>query len=236
MKGNLVIITLLLFSVVGCVQRNIPLATSYPITTQPKMQAAHHWEVLADHVAGRLAETLDLTFPNAVVKPALFLRYTQEHEKIPFGKAFFHLLTSRLVEKGLVVVNSAEYSNVLILDYDMQVIHHKDRRKFYPPPGTYTGMGSLFWLVAHGVDSWGERGLAVLPLGIGADIYSAVEHFLPGETNSEVIITTTVTMGQQTIFGSTNIYYINTRDDDHYENQTKTYQVVGCPQHNLCRY
>ncbi|MDY6994776.1 MAG: hypothetical protein SVR94_19495, partial [Pseudomonadota bacterium] len=214
--------------------RPVPLATSYPISTQNKMQAAHHWDVLADHVAGRLANTLELTFPNAAVKPALYVCSTEEQEKTPFGEAFANLLTTKLVQRGLVVVNSPDSSNVLTLNYDMQVLHHKDRGLLYPPPGTFTGLGALAWLVAYGVDNWGDPELAVLPISTVADIYATKNYFFPGETNTEVIITTTVTMGQQHIFGDTNIYYVNTGDADHYEAGGQLYQVVGCPQQTIC--
>ena len=229
------LIGILFIGITGCTHRALPIALSHPISTQYKMQSAHHWEVLADHTAKRLAETIDLTFPNAVVKPSIFIRYTPEQEKIPFAKAFFHLLTTKLVQKGLVVVNNAEVNNVLIVDYDMQVVNHKKRRTFYPFPGTYTSLGTLFWFVGQGVDAWKDSGLAVFPLAVGADLYAVKDFYFPGETNTEVIIATTATLGQQYIFGDTNVYYINAPDEDHYESEGKTYQVVSCPQSPLCR-
>jgi len=231
----LITLPILTMALIGCTHRGLPMALSYPITTQYKMQSAHHWEVLAEHTAKRLAETIELTFPNAVVKPSLFIRYTQDQEQIPFAKAFFHLLTTKLVQKGLVVVNNAESNNVLMIDYDMQVVQHKDRRKFYPFPGTYTGLATVFWLVAHGIDSWDDQGLAVFPLSAGADAYAMKDFYFPGETNTEVVITTTATLGQQYLFGDTNVYYVNTGDADHYEQAGKTYQIVSCPQAPVCR-
>ena len=238
MKAHLLIITTLVtLLLTGCAYRGIPLAVSYPMSTQPKMQAARHWEVLAEHTADRLVQTLDVTFPNAVVKPALFIRYTQEQEKVPFARAFFHMLTSRLVQKGLVVVNNADYSNALMVDYDVQVLEHKDRRKFNPPLGTYTALSGLVWWVAHGVDRWSDPTLAVYPAAAGAELYTAAKYYLPGETNTEVIITTSASMGQQYIFQETNTYYVNSGDADHYEQEGKTYQVVGCPTPpGSCRY
>jgi len=231
------IILLINTSLTGCAYRGIPLAVSYPLTTQNKMQSAHHWEVLAQHSADRFAQTLDLTFPNAVVKPALFIRYSQEQEKIPFARAFFHMLTAKLVQKGLIVVSNADSTtNTLVADYEMQIVQHQDRRKRYPPLGTFSALGSLFWLVARGIDRWGDANLTVLPLAVGADIYSGVNYYFPGETNTEVIITTSLTMGQQYVFQENNIYYINTGDADHYESAGKTYQLVSCPSASIsCR-
>lgn len=230
MKTPLLITTLLtLLLMTGCAYRSIPIGVSYPVTTQHRMQAAHHWDVLAEHTADRLAQTLAVTFPKAVIKPALFIRYTQEQEQVPFARAFFHMLSSKLVQKGLVVVNNADFGNALMVDYDVQVIDHKDRRKFNPPLGTYAALGGLAWLVARGVDKWNEMSYVLYPLAAGAEAYTAVSYYFPGDTNTEVVITTAATMGQQYIFQETNTYYINTGDSDHYEPDGKTYQVVGCP-------
>lgn len=233
----LIMATLTTLLVTGCAYRAIPLAVSYPLSTQNRMQAAHHWDVLAEHSADRLAQTLEVTFPNAVVKPALFIRYTQEQEKVPFARAFFHMLTSKLVQKGLVVVNNADASNALMIDYDVQVVEHKDRRRFNPPLGTYTVLGGLVWLIARGIDKWGDPTLAVYPLVAGAEAYTAAKYYLPGETNTEVVVTTSASLGQQYVFQETNVYYVNTGDADHYEQAGKTYQVVGCPTPpGSCRY
>jgi hypothetical protein len=219
-------IGLLLIST-GCSRRPIPVATSYPITAQLKMQGAHHWNVLASNIARRLKKTLDMTFPNAVVKPSLFVRFTEAQEKTPFGKAFYHLLTTKLVEQGLVVLTTASYGpDNLAVEYDMQVIHHKDRRLTYPPPGIFTALAGGVWLAVQAADYWAHPELAAIPVGVAMDINSASDYLLPGETNTEVIINTKVKMGQQYIFGDSSIYYVNDGDYDHYENESKTYQLV----------
>ena len=226
MKGYLLIATVTLLILAGCAYRPIPLATAYPVTAQRKMQAAYHWDVLAADVASRLKTTLDVTFPNAVIKPSLYIRFTSDQEKSPFGRTFFKLLTTKLVQQGLVVLDQAAYGDNLVAEYDMQVIHHKDRRLTYPPPGTYTLLASGVWLLAQAQDRWKYPGLAAFPFSVLADANSMVDYYLPGETNTEVVITSTVKMGQQYIFGDSSIYYINDGDYDHYENQTKTYQLV----------
>jgi len=227
MKGYTLLTIVLLTLVAGCTYRPIPVATSYPITGQQKMQAAHHWDVLAEHIAGRLKNALDLTFADGAITPAIYIRLTKEHEEYEFGQAFHSLLRSRLVQRGVNVVTNTEYPDTLILDYDVQVVHHKDRRTRYPTPGTFSVMGGLLWLVAYGADNWGDPGLAVVPLAVAADGYALKDYFFPGETDSEVMITTSVAMGQQFVFSETNIYYINTGDFDHYEDDEQTFQVVN---------
>jgi hypothetical protein len=230
MKGYLLIaITIfILLTVVGCGRRPIPVASSYPVTAQHKMQAAYHWDVLATDVVKRLKKTLDLTFPNAVVKPSLYIRTIPAQEKSPFGKAFINLLITKLVQQGLVVLKDFPLGEGLIIEYDMQVVHHRDRRLTYPPPGLFTALAAGVWLVAQAQDRWQYPGLASIPFAVAGDVNSLVDYYLPGETNTEVIITTAVTMGQQYVFGDSSIYYINDRDYDHYDNEnyTKTYQLV----------
>lgn len=225
---------LLVFILSACGRRPIPVATSYQATTQHKMQAAHHWNVLAAHVAKRLKNTLDLTFPESVIKPAVHIRYTKDREGIPFGKAFYHMLRTQLLQKGVVLLTNTDYQDTLILDYDMQVLHHKDRRLTYPPPGIFTGLAGGIWLIAKAVDDWSYPELAILPFATVADAGLMMDYYLPGETNTEVIITTSVTMDNQYIFGDTGIYYINSGDEDHYYEANRTFQIVSCPESSSC--
>jgi len=246
MKGYIVLITLftVLLGMTGCGNRPIPKGVSYPHTFQQRMQATHHWDVLATDVAKRIRESLGKTFPNAVVPPSILIRYTQEHEKVAFGKAFHRLLRTQLMQNGIVVMaeecdmGCGGFNDMLILDYDVQVVHHKDRRLRYPPPfGSLTALAAGVWLVAYGAEHWNPEELAIAPAALGADSYSAWSHYFPGETNTEVAISTTLTMPQnkQYVFSDTNIYYVNTGDMDHYEDDSKTFAVVGCPQDSVCQ-
>ena len=226
MKRYLPIAIITLSLLAGCMHRPLPVATSYPATAQRKMQAGHHWNILADDVAKRLKKTLDITFPNAVVKPSLVISTTQNKEKSPFGKAFRNLLNTKLIQQGLVVLSDMDYGDNLVVEYDMQVIHHKDRRLTYLPPGLFTAIAGGIWMIDQAQERWRYPGLATLPFTLLADVDSFMDYFLPGETNTEVLINTSVKMGQQYIFGDSRIYYVNDGDYDHYENQNKTYQLV----------
>ncbi|RKZ41334.1 MAG: hypothetical protein DRQ41_08340 [Gammaproteobacteria bacterium] len=228
MKESLLVATFILLILTGCAYRPIPVAAAYPITAQRKMQSAHHWDVLAKDLADRLKKTIDISFPNAVVKPPLFIKLTEKQEKIPFTKAFFNLLTSRLVQQGLIVMDSnAQFGDNLVIEYHVQVIQHKDRRLTYPPPGILTALGASVWMVDQAIRHWAYPELSAIPFLLAGDLNSIVEYYLPGETNTEIVITTAVTMGQQYIFGDSRMYYVNDGDYDHYENPNKTYQVVN---------
>ena len=51
-----ILILLILFLVVGCTR--IPQPASYAYSEQQKMQAAHHWDVLASDVANQINNQL----------------------------------------------------------------------------------------------------------------------------------------------------------------------------------
>jgi hypothetical protein len=244
MKRYAVFIIALVIITTGCTHRPIPLATSYPLSAQRRMQAAHHWDVLAENVAERLKKTMDLTFVNAPTPPPIYIKTDQDLVESPFGRVFDRLLTNQLIKQGLIVLESQtsfspqgytevlNYQDALVIDYDMQVVYHEDRRATYPFPGTLTALaGGIYW-IAHGIDQWEHQGAAAFPLAIAGDALAMKHIYMPGETNAEVVITTMVTMNNQKIFGDTGIYYINAGDDEHYlykqSGSGKTYSIIGC--------
>lgn len=125
MKSIILLTIVVLALLTGCASSTTtPTSTLLVSNRQQQISSAQHWEALAEDVAQRVKNSLKATFPNAVVKPSIFIRYTKDYEKIPFGKAFYHLLRSKLVQKGVVVLNEMGYKDTLLLDYDMQVVQH----------------------------------------------------------------------------------------------------------------
>lgn len=60
---------------------------------------------------------------------------------------------------------------------------------------------------------WEEPALALLPLAGAADLFSGS---WTSETDQEVVITTQAIQGNQILYSSSNIYYINGGDKDQY--------------------
>lgn len=248
MKGLLLTVACICFGILaGCTHRPIPLATSYPISAQQKMQAAHHWDVLAEDVARRLKKMMDVTFVNAVTPPPIYIQPGSEGQS-SFGRVFHRLLANQLVKLGLVVLtsralpaqmgaysDSISFRDTLVINYDMEVVHFPDRRLTYPIPGTFSLLAGGVWLVSRAIDDWAHPGAAAFPVTAAADAYLMKDLYLPGETNTEVVITTGATVNQQHIFGDTSIYYINEGDADlYYAGGGKSFSVVGCPQPGSC--
>ncbi len=258
---------LILAALGGCSHTPVPIATSYPMTTQQRMQAAHHWQVLAEHLAGRIRQRLypasaaPEAFPaeaplpeeggeamtaSAVATPLITTPYGQDPavyvnppkrtNETAFGNAFYQLLRSELVNQGVLVSNQADRVNAncpgistctpMILDYDVQVVQHNDRNAEVAMPGRWSLGAVGIWLVSHIAENWESSGWAVMPVTVALDVHEWRKLRFPGQTNTEMLITTTVSDGDLVVFGETNIYYVNTGDDDHYQKTLKTYKVV----------
>jgi len=228
-------VTISVIFLAGCAARPIPLATSYEATTQHRMQAVHHWDVLAEHMALQIKERIDIEFPRDLntLQPPILITSSASRDRTPFGKAFQRLLRDQLLRQNINVVTSADFVDTMILDYDMQVVHHKDRRLRYPLPGIFTALvGGIFLLV----EDWKAGVIAgASGVALAADISAGLNYYLPGETNTEVVINVSMTKGPQFLFSHSGIYYINTGDYDHYIDDSKNFQVVGCPQESTCR-
>ncbi len=198
-----------------------PYATTYPATEQRKMQAAHHWDVLAQYEAGRILSAVkDHTRPIYVERPGAGAS--------PFALAYHEMLTEHLVDGGGLVVTRPMAAGVQV-SYDTQVLTHRDRGYTQPTPGTYTLIGGTALLAGYAAQNWANPELALFPVLLGADIFSG-SHAVRGPT--EVIITTRVTKGNLVVASDTDQFYFNAGDMDHYMNrvalhQGQVFKVVG---------
>lgn len=204
--GRLVVLLVLLAGLnAGCYSQ-IPVAQNHPLTFQKKMQAAHHWDVLADDVATRV-ETAIKARPDLQKMPI--------HVALPnqsaFAMAFHELLISQLVFRGLQV--SVNQEDSLVLNYGVQRVKHHQRFQ-RPPPGLLTAVGAGVWAIYE---------LSKLPAtfhfaagaaaGFLADI--AVGTWAT-ESDNEVIITTSMEYNNRYVMHTSALYYINDPDYGHY--------------------
>jgi hypothetical protein len=206
-------LVLLSLGVVGCAQA--PIAKTYPATTQYKMQAAHHWDLLAIEVANKVTPVLG-------GRP-LFVR--RPHAATPFNGGFHDLLITQLVNQGNIITQ--EQRDSLTLDYDVQVLRHHDRGYIHPFPGFFTsvaavGTGVYYLSKAHWAAGLGGAALV-------GDVWGA--NTTGGTPDTEVIITASITDGFNYVMRDTGIYYINEGDTGHYQParviRTKTMRMVS---------
>jgi len=195
------------FFIFGCASTPMPVSHEY--STQKKMQAAHHWDVLANDVAQQVIIRLkDADLNNRPV----YVRQVLDTSLSEFTQGFQDLLLTHLVNHGLKVLTEKD-EKALIVEYKAQAIYHKSSRT-----AGKTGKLALLTagiLVIRDAFKYGEAveqiaAVAGTVLGI-----SAIDE-LTARPHSEVIMTTSVLDKSTYILRKTDIYYINDEDFWHY--------------------
>ncbi|MFG6668604.1 hypothetical protein ACGK9R_16055 [Halomonas sp. HNIBRBA4712] len=198
----------------GCFYANTsqaPIATTYPYSEQQRMQAAHHWEILARHEAGQILQRERVRFRD------LHIRASQADGYVPysggeFDRGFRTLLTSELVTRGANVTTAAGDNSVDVV-VGVEIVEHRGRGFVRPPVGAFTALTAGVAVATIPINHWAEPALGLIPAGIAADVVSGSWTYTG---NEEVIITTQVIDQDRILYSSSNIYYINKDDRRQY--------------------
>ncbi|WP_170833037.1 hypothetical protein [Halomonas arcis] len=198
----------------GCFYANTsqaPIATTYPYSEQQRMQAAHHWNVLARHEANQILKRERVRFRNLHI-PDASQGATHAYSGGEFGRGFRTLLTSELVSRGANLTTQPQ-ANSAEVHIDVEVIKHRDRDFVRPPVGAFTALAGGIAVAAIPINQWAEPALGLIPAAMAADVTSGS---WTHTGNEEVIITTQILDGEQILYSSSNIYYINSGDRRQY--------------------
>lgn len=199
MKISYAPLVILCLGLGACVSQ-IPVATTYPVSFQKKMQAAEHWDILASDVANRLHDNLIGSGQQQGRPVSLYVQ--QPRYNSTFGEAFHNLLITHLLERGFLV--SENPANGLPLNYDIQVVTHKDRGFIRPMPGLFTALAGSVYVLRSVAD---DSSTAAVMLGaVGLDV---VTGYITDNPNSEIIVTTSVMSGDRYVARLRDIYYIS---------------------------
>lgn len=206
----------------GCASQ-LPIARNYPISSQKKARAAHHWDVLADDVA---EQTLLMTLgkDSTLKGKTFFIQSTQEN--IVFNKAFRNFLITRMVNRGISV--SDKRDGAVEIQYETQLVRHNSNR-YTHIPGTFTALTAGLWVVRDMITS----GTSALPgsVGLAALADYGMGQYAGGPTHTELIMTTTIIIDSRYVLRKSDIYYIEDADTDLFveasERPDKQWQVIG---------
>jgi len=217
----LLICTLVLLN--GCTG-GIPKPVDFPQSKQQKMQASHHWEVLAKDLANRINNELIITDN---IETTVFVKQTcgdeskpcEPHQTSSFNEAFRDLLITNLVDYGIPTRSQLKKDSIEI-QYKVQVVHHEARRVRTFEPGILTAISAAIVVLRDAPEE-----LIIIAAGVMADLANAN---LTQEGHYEIIITTSMISRNKYLFRASDIYYINDKDFYHYRDvtgQTKTKQL-----------
>lgn len=189
----------------GCANRApIPLAENFELTTQPKVRSAGHWDLVSGDVVAQTLNSLD----KVGVAPGTPMHVVLPGNPTSFEQGFRDFLITKLVQGGAHVQQNP--GAPLEVSYHAQVVrHNSDRPHFIPGRFTMlaTGLMAAYGLRYEHVDT---QLAAALGLAMAGDYAASV--YSGGPTNTEMILTTTVTRGGQYLARKTDVYYLENAD------------------------
>lgn len=194
-------------AMVGCATpfSEAPHATNFPASKQPKVQAAAHWNAIATDAANQIAAKVPSGKSMYVVPPTT---------KSAFNTAFANQLTSSLVARNLKVLKAP--GEGLAVEIDTQVVSFSANRPQYRHVGAPTALATGLWALRLGEAS---GGVALYSAIAGADAYSWFQaEFATGETpKTEIVVTISVSEGNQYVSRTSSVYYTADSDKALYE-------------------
>lgn len=206
--------------VVGCAAprySDVPAPTRFENSKQQQLQAAHHWQLIAEHFAKQIASDLqDKLGGRAVFIP-------QPGGEQAFVQGFRELLITALVQQGVPV--STLPSNALTVDVNYSIYRFRPERVvstyYYGDAVALTaGLWAIGGISAASLSSAtaANAGAKLLATVVGLEGFAWVNNVLRGDhTNSavprsEMILTASVADNSRIISRRSDIYY--TSDDD----------------------
>lgn len=206
----LLTIALLLVSACG----RIPEPVGYNYTTQEKMQAAHHWNVLAKDLSNRINNEL---IRSDFLNTSIFVKETCGDDSSPcpkgstseFNEGFRDLLITELVNFG-IPTRAVPEQEAITVNYKVQLVRHNTNRLRTIKPGIFTALTAAVTVLRNAT----PEVLAFAVAG-GADY---INSSYAKKTDVEAIITTSMVFRNKYFFRSSDIYYINNADYHHYQN------------------
>lgn len=202
-KKSAILLAMLL---AGCATpyQEAPTPVNFPASTQPKLQAAAHWNAIADDVAGRIAMRL----ASLGEKKSLYLAPMKA--STAFERAFTDLLSSALSSKGLELVKRPA-ANAWTLETTTQVLEFSPAGRVPPYHGHATGVVAGVYALHVGEAT---AGAAISSLIIAADAASWFHsQFATRETpQTEIIVTVSIGDQDRHLYKTTSIYYVTNAD------------------------
>lgn len=188
----------------GCSNAPIPLAKNFELTSQYKVRSAGHWELVSRDVAAQTRSALEKAGYGASTP----MHVAPPPNPTAFDLAFRDFLITEFVQSGATVHQQPGAG--LDVTYHAQVVRHNSDRPHFIP-GQYTmlaaGIMAAYGLRHEHVDT---QLLAALGLTAAADYASSINS--GGPTNTELVLTTTVSRGGQYLSRTTDVYYLENAD------------------------
>lgn len=207
---------------------DVPAPTRFENSKQQKLQAAEHWQSIADHFARQLAGDLAGKLNGRLVY------VPQPGGEQPFVDGFRELLITALVSQGVPVSTVAK--DALAVDVRYSVYRFRPERLqstyFY---GDATTLAAGLWAVG-GLSSTGiAAGAKLVTVAAGLEGFSWLSNESMGRgeyasgpvPRSEILLTASVADGARIVSRRSNIYYTVDEDQALYWNRSSAAHSVS---------
>jgi len=219
---RLLLYALLLMPFIGGCAARIPEPVGYHYSVQQKLQAMHHWEVLAFDVANQINNEL---IRQDYINTPVYVKSTcgseaencKPNQTPPFNESFRDLLVTELVKLG-VPSSTTVNEETITINYKSQLVYHSQDRLRTIKPGVIT-------LVTGGIMVLRNTPTEIFALGL-AGIADIANSNAVRASNHEVMITTSIVDKERYVFRQSDIYYINDVDFWHYMKDESTAEEI----------
>jgi len=197
--------------VLGACQSQVPMASTYELTFQQKMQAAEHWRVLARDIVTQVAER---------ARPYGYdIAIEREGAGTVFATAFDDMLVTEFVQSGFVVRETAQPGD-LLLRYKTQLVTHAPGRDVRPPLGTFVALGGGVIALHAALENTLSAGNINVMTAATAGLLEAGSGSIAQVTDTEFIVTTSLLSDGLYVARYTDIYYLPDADANLYQVET----------------
>ncbi|MEF8730162.1 MAG: hypothetical protein V5B34_18470 [Accumulibacter sp.] len=205
-----------------------PLATNFPTTQQPKLQAAAHWTLIADKSAEALVQSLAarLDCPDqGAVCPRVYVRPAAQ--QTAFAQNFRAAFLTALVRHRVAVAH-APAAGAIAIDIDVQTVRFSPDRpnaRFMPATVVYAGAWAVYGLAANATPA--AAGLAGAALVGAGDAWRwASSESATGPTpQTEVIVTISAADATRYLARVAAVYYAADSDAALYTEAPPLYSI-----------
>ncbi|GAB1410403.1 hypothetical protein MASR1M90_15570 [Desulfovibrionales bacterium] len=182
------LVVLIVFLTTGCANQ-VPVAENFSISTQKKLRAPHHWDVIAEDVVTVAKKALD--YNDDLRGEPVFVDFVQI-DPFPFNQAYKNFMITGLVNRGILVTENPNAQ--ILVRIDTQVVHHKGPRKYSPLVSTAISTNALQ-----------EKGRS-------EDHGSTSSALTDGPTRTELIVNTSILKDGNYRMRKSTVYYVDGED------------------------
>jgi len=211
------------------VPSDIPVVSNFKAQPQYRLQAAKHWQAIAQDTAKNLANGLFKSHrcragTGVGINPCRPV-YVAEPEKVTeFSRAFTNALITALVQQGVNVSEAPEAA--LVLHLDVQPLAFSANRPLYQHTGAAQEVSPGIW----GLNDVTPRTASRPQENKNAESWFRTQFSSSGSTpRTEIVVTLSIMDGIRYAARSTNVYYVMESDAALYSQEICS-TVRACPE------